>query len=564
MYIQSLFNYSRRESQKIPIGKITMGGDSPIRIQSMANTSTDDIDASVNQAKKIIDAGADLLRFTTQGIHQAQSLSKIHDILHHEGYMTPLVADIHFNANVAEEAAKHVEKVRVNPGNYIMGRKGVNYSDEEFAAEAQKNREKFHELIKICKANNTAIRIGVNHGSLSPRMMNKYGDTPLGLVESCLEFLRFCRDENFSNIVISVKASNAVVMVDSVRMLIDRMDKEDFHFPIHLGVTEAGNGEDGRIKSAVGIGTLLSDGIGDTVRVSLSEPPENEVPVGKKLVDYISKRKGHVAIEAEVSKEFNPFVYVKRKTSSVGKIGGNHVPVVISSQDISTDPQPDFSEKSMPQMVEMTYAELDGERLNELKSNPETIILLSSNHQNPVGEMRAFFHTLLINQILCPVVIKRKYNENNIEDLQLKASADIGPLFIDGFGDGILLVNANSAISDAQVNSIAFGILQATRSRMSRTEYIACPSCGRTMFDLQSTLEKVKKSTTHLKNLKIAVMGCIVNGLGEMADADYGYVGAGKGKVSLYKGHECIEKNIPENEAVDKLLEFIDEEKNNQ
>lgn len=556
----SPFNYNRRITSEVTVGNITIGGTAPIRVQSMANTDTNNVEASVAQAIRIKEAGGELVRFTTQGIREAQSMKLIHEQLRARGVNVPLVADIHFNPKVAEEAAQYIEKVRINPGNFVAG-KTTDYTDEEFEAERNKIHEKLRTLISICKQHHTAIRIGVNHGSLSPRIMNRYGDTPEGLAASCMEFLELCQLENFHQIVISVKASNTLVMVQAVRLLVQKMDAAGFHYPLHLGVTEAGEGEDGRIKSAVGIGALLADGIGDTIRVSLSEDPECEIPVAKLLVDYIGTREQHQPIIGVVAPAFNAYVYTRRLTKAIGIVGGNYHPVVVASKKGNYEPMPDYilEETNLP-MRSLSYPELNEQVLNELKATPQ-IVLLHSNHKNPVGEMRAFFHRLLVENITVPVIMARHYNETNVESLQIKVGADLGGLLLDGFGDGIMLTNEQNDITNEAINSIAFGVLQAARRRVSRTEYISCPSCGRTLFDLQTTVAKVKAATSHLKNLKIAIMGCIVNGPGEMADADYGYVGAGKGRVSLYRKNECIEKNIAEEEAVEKLLALIEHDK---
>ncbi len=553
-----MINYKRRKTTAVKVGNITIGGDAPIRIQSMANTDTNDIAASVAQTERIVAAGGELVRFTTQGVREAQNLGRIHAELHRKNCQVPLVADIHFNANVANEAAQLVEKVRINPGNFVASKHG-DYTDEEFAAEIDKIREKLHTLITLCKAHGTALRIGVNHGSLSPRIMSRYGDTPEGLAASCMEFLRLCEAEQFHQIVLSVKASNVRVMVQSVRLLVAEMDKANMHYPLHLGVTEAGEGEDGRVKSAVGIGTLLADGLGDTVRVSLSEPPECEIPVAQKLVNYIAARAGHAPID-EPNGDFGRLQYTKRHSTAIDGVGGSNAPVVIATKNGNYTPQPDFVlGENAPQMRALTLDELTPETLEQLRQNPQ-IILLHSHHQNPVGEMRAFFCRLAAAHIDAPVVLARDYAESDLEALQLKAAADLGPLFIDGFGDGILITNRSEKIAIEDVNSLAFSILQAARVRTSRTEYISCPSCGRTMFDLQTTVAEIKAATAHLRNLKIAVMGCIVNGPGEMADADYGYVGAGKDRVSLYRRNECVARNIPSSQAVERLLKLIDED----
>ncbi len=553
-----MINYKRRKTTAVKVGNITIGGDAPIRIQSMANTDTNDIASSVAQTERIVAAGGELVRFTTQGVREAQNLGRIHAELRRKNCQVPLVADIHFNANVANEAAQLVEKVRINPGNFVAGKHG-DYTDEEFAAEIDKIREKLHTLIELCKAHGTALRIGVNHGSLSPRIMSRYGDTPEGLAASCMEFLRLCEAEQFHQIVLSVKASNVRVMVQSVRLLVAEMDKANMYYPLHLGVTEAGEGEDGRVKSAVGIGTLLADGLGDTVRVSLSEPPECEIPVAQKLVNYIAARAGHAPID-ETDGDFGRLQFVQRHTIAIDGVGGGRLPVVIAAKKGNYTPQPDFVlGENTPQMRSLTLDELTPETVEQLRQQPQ-IILLRSHHQNPVGEMRAFFCRLAAAHIDAPVVLARDYAESNLESLQLKASADLGPLFIDGFGDGILITNSDEKIADEDINSLAFSILQAARVRTSRTEYISCPSCGRTMFDLQTTVAEIKAATAHLRNLKIAVMGCIVNGPGEMADADYGYVGAGKDRVSLYRRNECVARNIPASQAVERLLQLIQDD----
>ena len=454
--------YNRRKSSVTKVGNITIGGNSPIRVQSMTTTQTTDTEACVEQAIRIINAGGELVRLTTQGTREAENLQNIKLSLVDRGFNTPLVADVHFNPNVADVAAKYVEKVRINPGNYVDPArtfKELEYTDAEYADEIEKIRRRFIPFLEICKENKTAIRIGVNHGSLSDRIMCRYGNTPEGMVESCMEFLRICVEQNFTDVVLSIKASNTTVMVQTVRLLVKQMDKENMSFPIHLGVTEAGEGEDGRIKSAVGIGALLGEGIGDTIRVSLSEAPEREIPVAVKLVEY-----------AEESA-------TKRAEAKAG-------------------------------------------------IKDETIYL--------------------------------EYNEESLEDLQLKAAMDAGALLIDGFAKELIITNSNDSISKEQLTDTANAILQAARIRFTKPEYISCPGCGRTLYNLEETIAKIKQATSHLVGVKIAIMGCIVNGPGEMADADFGYVGAGRGKISLYKGKECVEKNIPEEDAVKKLLNLIE------
>jgi len=583
------FNYNRRKSDKVKIGNILLGSDYPIRVQSMTNTDTNDTENSVAQSIRIYEAGGEIVRLTAQGVKEAENLKNIKESLVNKGYNFPLVADIHFLANAADIAAKYVQKVRVNPGNYIgLVRKSDDYTDEEYQAEYEKIKARFTILLDICKKNNTAIRIGVNHGSLSERMMNRWGDTPRGMVESCLEFLQVCEENDFHNVVISMKASNTLAMVHAVRLLVSEMAKRDMHYPLHLGVTEAGDGEDGRIKSSVGIGALLHDGIGDTVRVSLSEEPEAEIPVAKKLATYIIEKQGHDRIVSTVNSDYNFFEYDRRQTSEVLNIGGENVPVVFMNKDGEFATLPDFllrdnkvyaqdgsiynvfdatqldelkSDNLNAKFLKLSYPELNDKIIDLLKASSDIVVLLSSNHKNQVGEMRAFFHTLLNKGIKTPVVLCRNYTADDLETYQIQAAADLGVMFLDGFGDGIFLEYTNALapnkIRTEQLNAIAFGILQASRVRVSKTEYISCPGCGRTLFQLQTVIAKVKAATSHLKGLKIAVMGCIVNGPGEMADADYGYVGAGRGKVSLYKKKECLERNIDENEAVAKLIDLI-------
>ena len=554
----------------------------------MANTDTNDIPNSVAQCKRIVETGGELVRYTTQGVREAENLKLIHEALRQQGYEVPLVADIHFNANAADVAAQYVEKVRINPGNYVGSIKigdTSDYTDEEYEQEYEKIRARFIPFLNICKEHHTAIRIGVNHGSLSERIMNRYGDTSKGMVESCMEFLRICKEENFSNVVISMKTSNTVMMVQTVRLLVDEMTKAGFNFPLHLGVTEAGDGEDGRIKSAVGIGALLADGIGDTIRVSLSEEPEAEIPVAKLLVSYISGREHHAPVDAIENILYSRYEYTRRKTIAAGNIGGEQVPVVIAGADGNHGIVPDYilsgkkllssdgtfypvysvdematveHDLSEVKFLNLSYPELTPPVLAKLTLRNDVVILLHTNHTNGVGEQRAFFHALMNVGCTAPVILCREYAESDLQHLQVKAAADLGVLFIDGFGDGIFLENKGS-ISVEEINSVAFGILQASRVRVTKTEFISCPGCGRTMFNLQTVIARVKERTSHLKGLKIGIMGCIVNGPGEMADADYGYVGAGRGKVSLYKKKVCIERNIPEAEAVEKMIGLIKE-----
>ena len=611
-----LFNYRRRSSSPVQVGDLQIGGDAPIRIQSMTTTNTNDTEACVEQAEKIIKAGGELVRLTTQGRREAENLKNINAQLRADGFNTPLVADVHFNANVADVAALYAEKVRVNPGNYVDPArvfKKIEYTDAEYADELKKLEDRFVPFLNICKEHHTAVRIGVNHGSLSDRIMSRYGDTPEGIVESCMEFLRICKKEQFDNVVISIKASNTVIMVRTVRLLVDEMDRNDMHYPLHLGVTEAGEGEDGRIKSAVGIGALLADGIGDTVRVSLSEEPEAEIPVARHLVDYITKREGHLMVPATASPDFNWLRPERRKTRAAGGIGGSNVPVVIASlpngqtaidAEFGADTTPDYiycgsslpanrkegqkyivdfnaytgakdtypifpynatpfisSVKADVKFLVLQLGAPSEEYLACLKAHPEVVVIAVSNQQNKLGEQRALTHELWTNGLFNPVVFAQMYRHSAQEkaDFQLEAAADMGALMIDGLCDGIWLMN-DGDINVRDVADTSFAILQAARLRTSKTEYISCPGCGRTLYDLRSTIAKIKAATAHMKGLKIGIMGCIVNGPGEMADADYGYVGAGPGKISLYKQKMCVEKAIPESEAVEHLLRFIEED----
>ena len=567
-----IFNYMRRATVEVSVGNVLIGSAQPVRVQSMTNTSTMDTDGSVEQTLRIVERGGELVRLTTQGNREAVNLGNIKQQLLARGCRVPLVADVHFNAAVADTAARYADKVRVNPGNYVDTArtfKHIDYTDAEYADELKRLRERFVAFLDICKAEGKAVRVGVNHGSLSDRIMSRYGDTPSGVVESCMEFLRICRDENFNNVVVSIKTSNTAMMVTTVRRLVRVMAEESISYPLHLGVTEAGDAEDGRIKSAVGIGALLADGIGDTLRVSLAEAPENEIPVAKQLADYVACRAGHAPIEAVVAPSFNYEEPVRRKTREFGLMGGNNVPVVIGGEVEDKDMAPDFVADLVPvvalenaadtRFVAVEYKDLTAENIAKLKSLEDIAIVASTTHANPVGELRALVHKLTVEGIDAPVIIRRAYNEPSVETLRIKAAADLGVLLIDGLVDGLWLENPSS--SAEELNSIMFGILQATRARISKTEYIACPGCGRTMYDLQGTLARIKAATAHLKGLKIGVMGCIVNGPGEMADADYGYVGAARGKVSLYRRKECVEKNIPEEEAIERLLQLIDSDR---
>lgn len=620
-----LFNYKRRAATVAHVGRLNIGGDNPVRVQSMTTTSTLDTEGSVAQCKRIIDAGGELVRLTTQGRREAENLANISRQLRAEGYTQPLCADIHFNANVADVAACHTEKVRINPGNYVDPArtfKHLEYTDEQYAQELEKIEERLTTFIDLCKKHHTAVRIGVNHGSLSDRIMSRYGDTPEGIVESCMEFLRIFRKHNFDDVVVSIKASNTVVMVRSVRLLVAEMDREDMHYPLHLGVTEAGEGEDGRIKSAVGIGALLADGIGDTIRVSLSEEPEAEIPVAKHLVRYIRRKQGHLLVPGVQAKNFDYLRPERRKTQAVRPIGGTQPPVVIVSEvqgakegvtqgqealrpdyiyvgqqmpdqpvegqryivdfnafgrelqkhmDVADYMFPIFPYNAMPYIsavpdtapifLVLPYGSCAEEYKACLKANPNVVVVVPSQHQNRLGEQRALVHELMAEGIENPVVFAQAYKHSQQEkaDLQLEAAADMGALMMDGLTDGLWLMN-DGDIAMQDLTDTAYAILQAGRLRMVKTEYISCPGCGRTLYDLRTTIARVKEATKGMKGLKIGIMGCIVNGPGEMADADYGYVGAGVGRIALYRGKVCVERGIPEAEAVEHLLQLIKED----
>ena len=611
MYCSDLFRYNRRMTTPVRIGKTPLGGSNPIRIQSMTNTSTMDTQGCVAQCKRIIDAGADYVRLTAQGVREAENLANIRTALRADGYDAPLVADIHFNPKAADVAALSVEKVRVNPGNYVDPVKTFmhfDYTDAEYAQELEKIRNRFVPFLNICKEHCTAIRIGVNHGSLSDRILSRYGDTPDGMVESCLEFLRICISEQFTDVVISIKASNVLVMIQTVRLLVDRMNTEDMHFPLHLGVTEAGDGEDGRVKSAVGIGSLLMDGIGDTIRVSLSEDPELEIPVARQLVELLEARSKAVSIDVQPFKDFDPYSFHRRETDAAGRFGGGQVPLVIadcSHTDLDFSKaalKPDFvfvgenvttRMDGLPQLCDVkvfhgqretlpvfdtaerklletvsapvkflriSLDEFSSPFLQHLQTIPNLVLLLQSEQTNTVAELRAAFHFLLHEGCRMPVLLSLRSKARDREEEQLAAGLDLGSILVDGFGDGVFWSTDPANVFQSKLSdqvSVMFGVLQSSRLRMSRTEYISCPSCGRTLFDLQKVITQIKERTSHLKGLKIGIMGCIVNGPGEMADADYGYVGAGRGQVSLYKGKNCVEKAIPAEKALDKLIDLI-------
>ena len=630
-YCTSLTSYVRYKTRVVKIGDLLLGGDNPIRLQSMTTTDTMDTKGTVEQSIRMIEAGCEIVRITAPSVKDSENLFNIKNELRARGYNTPLVADIHFVPKAAEVAARIVEKVRVNPGNYADRKKFkvFSFTDELYAEELERIYEQFSPLVKICKEYGTAMRIGTNHGSLSDRIMNRYGDTPLGMVESAMEFVRICRDHNYHEIVLSMKSSNPEVMVQAYRLLVNKMEEEGMNYPLHLGVTEAGDGEDGRIKSSLGIGTLLEDGLGDTIRVSLTEDPEYEIPVCREIAARYSIRKNDKVIPEIDEIPYDPFVYEKRKTYSTDKIGGNHVPVVILTAGAAEIPDPeslaglsygynkeldkwnigdmaadflylgktdinfalsgtlkkifDFSywntladkSESFPlfnadeyinaerksfriNFLEVSLSDINEELLEAIKADKFSVLIIKTDNENALAELRRIFIELVNKNIESPVVIKMSYGTINEEQLTLYSATDIGGLFIDGFGDGIW-VESNSASLEA-VNRISFGILQASRKRISKTEYISCPSCGRTQFDLQETTAMIKKRTDHLKGVKIAIMGCIVNGPGEMADADYGFVGSGPGWISLYRGKEVLERGIPFAEALDKLIELIKED----
>ena len=681
-YCPSLTEYKRRVARVVNIGDVAMGGDFPIRVQSMTTVDTMDTLGSVEQTLRMVAAGCELVRITAPSMKEAQNLLEIKKELRKRGCDVPLIADIHFTPNAAELAARIVEKVRVNPGNYADKKKfeALDYTDASYAAEVERIRERFRPLVKICKQYGTAMRIGTNHGSLSDRILSRYGDTPLGMVESALEFLRLCEEENYYDVVLSMKASNTQVMVQAYRLLVQQLDTEGLQpYPLHLGVTEAGEAEDGRIKSAVGIGTLLEDGLGDTVRVSLTEAPEAEAPVARMLIDRYANRAAlarpikalalnegaalneelrmkneelgnapanssflipHSSL-SEAPSPINPFQYFRRATHEVANFGGLNVPRVIT--DMSRLPQVEYAdlraaghlysafldkfqmadhgadyiytgERPVPFMLPNglreivthtawvdagqrpdhyplltvdTYlsdlprlhpqlnfllvelATLDARLLAHLRADRTVVLVLTTDNPHAMPEMRRAFFELINAGITCPVVLRRNYSLANPAQTQLDAATDLGGLLIDGLGDGTSLCTdllpaqqpqeAWLAAVD-QLNQLAFGILQAARTRMSKTEYISCPSCGRTLFDLQETTAKIRLRTDHLKGIKIGIMGCIVNGPGEMADADYGYVGVGKGKIALYRGQDVIKKAVPEERAVDELIELMRED----
>jgi len=650
-YCNSLTLYSRYKTREVFIGEVPIGGNNPIRIQSMTTTDTMNTIATVEQTIRMVEAGCEYVRITAPSINEAKNLEVIKKELRARGYGVPLIADIHFTPNAAEMAARIVEKVRVNPGNYVDKKKFdlIEYSDAEYQEELNRIRERFTPLVKICKEYGTAMRIGTNHGSLSDRIMSRYGDTPLGMVESALEFLRICEDENYHSIVLSMKASNPQVMVQAYRLLINKMEAEGMNYPLHLGVTEAGGGEDGRIKSALGIGALLEDGIGDTIRVSLTEDPEFEAPIAIALANRYKGRENHKAIKEIKESPIDPFVYNRRKTFEALSIGGSNVPRVVADyskrkitsqkdlidigytydepsdkwnlSDIAADliylgknvlpfdcpnglnaiydletwenlenyynSYPIFLSKEFLNaakksgelnFVKISIDDLSEEIITKIKNDKTVVLILETENLHGMAEQRRTFFEFREKEITNPIIIKRNYSQITFEDLQLYSSTDFGSLLIDGFGDGVWLsvdgLNSEaeksgtyvksfikkSETKEKVVNRLLFNILQAARQRISKTEYIACPSCGRTLFDLQETTEMIRKRTEHLKGVKIAIMGCIVNGPGEMADADYGYVGSGVDKITLYREKNIIRRNIPAKNAVDELIDIIRED----
>lgn len=627
-YCPSLFEYKRFPTRVVSIGSVDFGGANELRLQSMTTTDTMDTAGTVAQSIRMIEAGCELVRITAPSKKEAENLRAIKDDLRAQGFDTPLVADIHFTPNAAEIAAGIVEKVRVNPGNYADKKKfeEIDYTDASYEAELERIRKRFTPLVLLCKDNGTAMRIGTNHGSLSDRILSRYGDTPLGMVESAMEFLRICRDHDFHDIVLSMKASNPQVMVQAYRLLVNYFIEEGMNYPLHLGVTEAGEGEDGRIKSAVGIGALLEDGLGDTIRVSLTEEPEEEIPVARRLAERYSNRAGHSLIPPIDEVPFNPFEYTRRATNEVLNIGGKNVPVVFGDfsqrnqitpatffpmgytysvpldkwnlsdqaadyayvgsnavdfnipgtlaivQDYSSWQQKErhFPLLSVQQFMDAALMDtvkfvrvslsdlLNNAAVQALRADENVVLVLQTSNAHGMAEQRRAFFELMAIGWEVPLVVQRNYRAVGAEDFQLYSATDLGALLLDGMGDGVW-VETDASLSAASVNQTLFGILQATRTRISKTEYISCPSCGRTLFDLQETTAKIRNRTNHLKGVKIGIMGCIVNGPGEMADADYGYVGTGPGKITLYKEKEVVKRNIPAEQALDELIELIRE-----
>ena len=617
-YCNSLTQYSRFKTREVSVGNLYIGGENPIRIQSMTTTDTMDTKSTIAQSIRLIESGCELVRITAPSLKEAKNLKIIRKGIRDLGYQTPIIADIHFTPNAAELAARIVEKVRINPGNYADKKKfeEINYTDDSYQSEIERIRKKFSPLVSICKEYGTAMRIGTNHGSLSDRIMSRYGDTPLGMVESAMEFIRIAEEMNYFNIVLSMKASNTRVMVQAYRLLVKTMQKENMNYPLHLGVTEAGEAEDGRIKSSVGIGTLLQDGLGDTIRVSLTEEPEEEIPVCKVLVDRLENNFS-TNIKETHNIPYDPYFYSRRNTFNIINIGENNVPIVfgdlsklksISYNDLNSfgyiyskskdkwyisdqaidylyigslkiefeipgtlcivqdyevleekdKHYPLFKSNSMGKINKdtLSFIMIDSQNdiLQDFSIFPNSVLILKTDNEQRLASIRRFFIKCINEKILNPIIIKNSYKDVEENELLMDASTDFGGLLIDGLGDGLWI---DSEHNKSFINEISFGILQASRSRISKTEYISCPSCGRTLFDLQETTSKIRSKTDHLKGLKIGVMGCIVNGPGEMADADYGYVGVGKGKISLYKGQEVVKTNIPELSALDALIDLI-------
>jgi len=623
--------YCRRKSRVVNIGDIPLGGKYPVRVQSMTTTDTMDTYATVEQSIRMIEAGSEYVRITAPGIREAKNLAMIREELNRRGYSTPLIADIHFTPNAALEAALHVEKIRINPGNFADRKKfeDIEYTDTSYKEELERIHDRFLPLLKRCQSEGRAMRIGANHGSLSDRILSRYGDTPLGMVESAMEFLRICKDYGYHDIVLSMKASNTLVMVQAYRLLVKKMDAENMDYPLHLGVTEAGEGEDGRIKSSVGIGTLLEDGLGDTIRVSLTEEPEKEIPIARMLVERYDNRADHAPIKSKDPLGYSPFEYQKRGTNAVADIGGENVPrvmvdlaleksinresllslgyqyfpvedkwgigdfacdyIFINDKNIDFDlpgtlgvvqnyqtwkkekksrhyPQiqiKDYGKSKIvhPQLnfVYGCLSDLNDEIISTLKEDKTAVLLIDTYNEHGMAEQRQIFNKLLKYNCRTPVIIGRYYGNLPHEKLQLFAATDLGALLVDGLGDGIFIAAEHCGPIKA-INQTAFGILQASRTRISKTEYISCPSCGRTLFDLQETTAMIRERTSHLKGVKIGIMGCIVNGPGEMADADFGYVGTGVGKISLYRGQEVVQSNIPAENAVDALIDLMKED----
>ncbi|MDP2387245.1 MAG: (E)-4-hydroxy-3-methylbut-2-enyl-diphosphate synthase [Bacteroidota bacterium] len=631
LYCNSLTEYSRFLTREVMVGDIGFGGTNPIRLQSMTTTDTMDTIKTVEQSIRMIDAGCELVRITAPSLNEAKNLELIKAELKKRGYTTPLVADIHFTPNAAEHAARIIEKVRINPGNYADKKKfeHIDYTNDAYETELERIQKRFLPLVKICKEYGTAMRIGTNHGSLSDRILSRYGDTPLGMVESAFEFLRICEEQNYHNIILSMKASNTHVMVQAYRLLVQKMVETGRNYPLHLGVTEAGEGEDGRIKSAVGIGALLEDGLGDTVRVSLTEEPELEIPVARDLVERYSKRKGHAKIKPVTKLTYDPFDYNRMHTREVINLGNHNVTRVIAdlSEKEAISPANFFAfgynysaqldkwnlsdlavdyiylgdntvDFHIPGTLGLIYnseawktlgnpirsyplfcgneffnSDKTSKELNfvvadvnvltdvfieKLKATTNVVLILDTFNEHAMPELRRMFIDLQEKKCEIPAIIKRNYKDLSEEQFQLYSATDVGALLLDGMGDGVWVKQKN-CVSPVVCNSTVFGSLQAARTRISKTEYISCPSCGRTLFDLQETTAKIRTRTDHLKGIKIGIMGCIVNGPGEMADADYGYVGVGVGKISLYKGKEVVKKNVPTEEAVDELISLIKE-----